>query len=158
MLQEDFRQACARYATGITVATVTDGNGQPHGLTANSFSSVSWAPPMVLVCVAHGASAYPRFFEAAAFAINILAEEQRDLSVRFAGPADDRFEGVVWRPGEATGAPLLEGVLASLECRTIHRVDAGDHTVFIGEVAAASSRDGRPLVYFFRDYRAIDAR
>jgi flavin reductase (DIM6/NTAB) family NADH-FMN oxidoreductase RutF len=157
LLQEAFRQACARYATGITVATVTGGDGRPHGLTANSFSSVSWAPPMVLVCVAHSASAYRQFLEAESFAINILAEEQRELSVRFAGPSDDRFEGVVWRPGEATGAPLLEGVLASLECRTTHRVDAGDHTVFIGAVAAAASRDGRPLVYFLRDYRAIAA-
>lgn len=155
MLKEAFRQACARYATGITVATVTDVEGRPHGLTANSFSSVSWEPPMVLVCVDHGASAYRQFHEAPAFAINILAEEQRSLSVRFAGPADERFEGVGWRPGEAAGAPLLDGVLGWLECRTTHRVDAGDHTVFIGEVVSADSRDGRPLVYFFRDYRVI---
>lgn len=155
MLQEEFRQACARYATGVTVATVTDSGGRPHGLTATSFSSVSWAPPMVLVCVAHSASAYRPFLRAEAFAVNILGEEQRELSARFAGPAEGRFEGVEWRPGAATGAPLIGGALAWLECRATHRVDAGDHTVFIGEVAAAASRDGQPLLYFQRDYRAI---
>ena len=155
MLKDSFREACARYATGVTVAAVKDAEGRPHGLTANSFTSVSADPPMALVCVDHRASAYQRFFEAGAFAINILAEEQRALSERFAGPADERFEGVAWREGEATGAPLLAEALAWLECVVRRRVEAGDHTVFIGEVKAAGAGDGRPLVYFLRGYRAI---
>ncbi len=156
MLKEAFREACARYATGITVATVTDAEGRPHGLTANSFSSVSWEPPMVLVCVDHRATAHPQFLAADAFAINILSDLQRDISIRFAGPADERFEGLAWHPGRATGAPLLPGVLAWLECATTHRVEAGDHTVFIGEVKAAGSElDANPLIYFLRHYREI---
>jgi flavin reductase (DIM6/NTAB) family NADH-FMN oxidoreductase RutF len=156
LLQDAFREACARYATGITVATVTDSDGRPHGLTANSFSSVSWNPPMVLVCVDHGASAHDRFFAANSFAINILSDRQRDLSIRFAGPADERFEGLDWHPGPETGAPLLPGVLAWLECQTTHRVEAGDHTVFIGEVkGAGGAGEAQPLVYFLRQYRLL---
>lgn len=157
MLQEAFREACARYATGITVATVMDETGRPHGLTANSFSSVSWEPPMVLVCVDHKATAHAQFLAAPGFAINILSDRQQDVSVRFAGPADERFEGINWRPGPAVGAPLLEGVLAWLECETTHRVEAGDHTVFIGKVKGADAlRDARPLVYFLRNYRLLE--
>jgi flavin reductase (DIM6/NTAB) family NADH-FMN oxidoreductase RutF len=157
LLNQDFREACARYATGITVATVTDSDGRPHGLTANSFSSVSAVPPMVLVCVDHRATAHPQFLAAPGFAINILSDQQRDVSVRFAGPADERFEGLDWHPGPHIGAPLLPGTLAWLECKTTHRIEAGDHTVFIGEVLAADAlADARPLVYFLREYRELD--
>lgn len=153
---EHFREACARYATGITVATVVDATGAPHGLTASSFTSVSWLPPLVLVCIDHRATAHEHFKTARSFAINILGEEQKELSVRFATPAPDRFKGVAWKPG-ILGAPLLENVLAWLECEVDQIVNAGDHTVFIGEVKNAFARDGRPLVYFYRDYRHLNA-
>ncbi len=153
MDRQAFREACARYATGITVATVTGRDGRPHGLTANSFSSVSWNPPLVLVCVDHRATVHDQFYAAESFAINILAETQKDVSIRFA-TAEDRFEGIAWTPGE-TGAPLLDEALACLECRTTHRLAAGDHTIFIGEVIRAASHEGRPLVYYLRHYRKL---
>lgn len=154
MEREAFREACARYATGITVATVIGADGHPQGLTANSFSSVSWNPPLVLVCVDHRAAVHEHFFASDAFAINILAEDQRELSVRFATAGAERFEGLDWEKG-GTGAPLISGALAHLECRTTHRHVAGDHTIFVGEVVRAASREGRPLVYFYRDYRSL---
>lgn len=133
-----------------------DAAGRPHGLTANSFTSVSAFPPLVLVCVDHRASAFAPFMEAGSFAINILASDQRGISSRFAGAADDRFEGVEWRRGELTGAPVLGGVLAWLECDMRDRIPAGDHTIFLGEVKAASSRGGaQPLLYYHRDYRLL---
>lgn len=153
MDRQAFRDACAHYATGITVATVVDGDGRPHGLTANSFTSVSWDPPLVLVCVDHRATVYRHFYASESFAINILTEAQKDVSVRFA-TAEDRFDGIVWQPGIA-GSPLLEGALAQLECRTVHRYLAGDHTIFVGEVIRAASIEGRPLVYYLRHYRKL---
>ncbi|MBI5084624.1 MAG: flavin reductase family protein [Acidobacteria bacterium] len=126
-------------------------DGKPHGLTANSFCSVSLHPPMVLVCVAHKASTHGPFAAASSFAINILSENQRELSVRFASSHSNRFEGVNWRKGEC-GAPVLDDSLAVLECATRERIAAGDHTIFLGEVRQATVKDGRPLVYFGGGY------
>ena len=154
MDRESFREACARYATGITIATVIGTDGSAQGLTANSFSSVSWNPPLVLVCVDHRASVHEHFYASDSFAINILAEDQREISNRFASSGEDRFEGVKWSEG-VLGVPLIDEALAHLECRTTHRHLAGDHTIFVGEVTRATAREGRPLVYFHRDYRKI---
>ncbi|MBI5281028.1 MAG: flavin reductase family protein [Candidatus Solibacter usitatus] len=126
-------------------------DGKPHGLTANSFCSISLHPPMVLVCVAHKAATHGPFASASSFAINILSENQKDLSVRFSSSHANRFEGVGWRKGES-GAPVLEGALAVLECVTRERIEAGDHTIFLGEARRATVNDGRPLVYFGGGY------
>src|SRR5271157_4807342 len=91
---EEFRRACARYATGVTVTTVEGRDGTPEGLTVNSFTSVSLEPPLVLVCIDKSASAHPHFMAARGFAINVLAEDQIDLSQHFATSAGDRFEGL----------------------------------------------------------------
>lgn len=154
MDKEAFREACARFATGITVATVIGTDGKPQGLTANSFSSVSWNPPLVLVCVDHRAAVHEHFYASESFAINILGDAQRELSVRFASPGEDRFKEIEWTRG-TTGAPLISGALAQLDCRTTHRHVAGDHTIFVGEVVQAAVHDGRPLVYFYRNYRSL---
>ena len=155
MDRESFREACARYATGITIATVIGVDGRPQGLTANSFSSVSWTPPLVLVCVDIRASVHAHFYASDSFGINILAEDQQAVSNRFASSGEDRFDDVKWNEG-ALGVPLIEGALAHMECRTTHRHLAGDHTIFVGEVVRATAREGRPLVYYFRDYRKIE--
>jgi flavin reductase (DIM6/NTAB) family NADH-FMN oxidoreductase RutF len=152
---DSFRRACAAFATGITVTTVTGTDGAPQGLTANSFTSVSWDPPLVLICVDKRASVYEHFASASAYAIHILAEDQRELSVRFASSAADRFAGLAWAPGE-TGAPLLEDCLAIIECDVERAIDAGDHTLFIGAVRKTACREGRPLVYFNSSYRQLD--
>jgi flavin reductase (DIM6/NTAB) family NADH-FMN oxidoreductase RutF len=151
---EEFRKACARYATGIAVATVLGPEGTPEGLTVNSFTSVSMEPPLILVCIARTATAYSSFKTSKAFVINVLREDQIDLSQHFASRKSNRFEGLAWREG-VHGAPVLDGVLAVLECAAHGSFDAGDHTVFIGLVERAESHDGAPLLYFASAYRKL---
>lgn len=151
---EDFRRACGRFATGITIATVVDPEGSPHGLTVNSFSAVSLDPPLVSICLAHTVSLIDRFRQANAFGINILNENQRPLSDHFARKGQDRFESVSWSPGE-TGVPLIDGALAGIECQLVQRVPAGDHDIFIGRMVATHVTDAEPLVYFAGKYRKL---
>jgi flavin reductase (DIM6/NTAB) family NADH-FMN oxidoreductase RutF len=150
----EFRKACGAYATGVTVATVIGRDGKPHGMTVNSFTSVSLDPPLVLVCIGHKAASHGPFSTAATFAVNVLGEAQQDLSTRFASSHPNRFEGVEWYEGEL-GAPVLAGALAVLECETQERVEAGDHTIFIGLVRRANVHEGAPLVYFSGKYREL---
>ncbi len=151
---EEFRRACARYATGIAIATVQGPDGTPQGLTVNSFTSVSLEPPLVLVCIAKTATAYSAFQVAKGFAVNILREEQIDLSQHFALSKPERFDGLAWREG-LHGAPILDGVLSVLECAMHASFEAGDHTVFIGLVEHAESHEGSPLLYFASAYRKL---
>jgi flavin reductase (DIM6/NTAB) family NADH-FMN oxidoreductase RutF len=117
----------------VTVVTARDGAGAPLGFTANSFASVSLDPPLVQVCIARTSTNHAAFAGAAAFAVNILSEGQREVSSTFARPVADRFAGISWRPG-GTGAPLLDGVSAWFECTMFRTVEAGDHTLLIGQV------------------------
>jgi flavin reductase (DIM6/NTAB) family NADH-FMN oxidoreductase RutF len=149
-----FRRVCGRFASGITITTVLDEAGGVHGLTANSFTSVSLTPPLVLVCVDHRAAILEHFRHSRHFGINILGEHQRPLSDRFAGSGYDRFEGVEWHRGQ-TGVPLLNGVLAVLECSRVKLVPTGDHDILIGQVVHAHCHDGEPLIYFGSQYRHL---
>ncbi|MBC8166890.1 MAG: flavin reductase family protein [Bryobacteraceae bacterium] len=149
-----FRRTCARFATGIAVATTIGTDGLPYGLTVNSFTSVSCSPPIVLFCIDHGCSYLFQFREAAGFGINFLNSDQCGLSARFATGPGDRFSGVAWETG-SLGMPLLEGCLASMECKVTQRLDVGDHAVLFGEVIAASVRPGEPLLYFDSQYRSL---
>jgi flavin reductase (DIM6/NTAB) family NADH-FMN oxidoreductase RutF len=142
------------FTTGVTVATVRASDGTPHGITASSFTSVSIEPPLILICIDYGCTFLSHFRACANFAVNILAESQRDLSVKFAQEPEGRFEGVDWYT-KVTGAPLLLGCIAYIECRLSSIVEAGDHAIFLGEVIHAESPGGRPLLYFHRDYRAL---
>lgn len=149
-----FRKACAQFATGITIPTVLGSDGKPHGFTANSFTSVSLSPPMVLICVDNKANVIEHFRAASSFAINILEAQQQALSNRFAGRGHDRFEGVDWKPGEL-GVPLIEGAIAHLECKVNQVLEVGDHSVFFGEVLFAQFSDGAPLLYFQGRYESL---
>lgn len=153
--KEEFCRACGRFATGVAVVTVLDEQDVPHGMTVNSFTSVSLAPPLILICVAHTASALAAFRAVKRFGINVLREDQEYLSAHFARPRLDRFDGVPWERG-AGGAPLIPGVLATLECERVETVTAGDHDIFIAEVVATCVRDGRPLLYFASRYQALE--
>jgi len=133
---------------------VNSADGTPHGLTISSFTPVSLDPPLILIAIDHAVAALPHLRAGNYFAINILDEDQSDLSVRFAEQPEGRFDGIAWQPG-TTGAPLLTGVLATLECRRWNTVEAGDHMVLFGEVVRASFREGKPLIYFLRDYRGL---
>ena len=152
--QHHFRHVCSKYATGITIVAVLDAHGAPHGLTVNSFTSVSLSPPLVLFCLDRQTAILKHFSMDTRFAINVLNEEQKDISICFARSGQDRFQGVAWRPGE-TGAPILPEVLATLECGVIQMVEAGDHIVVIGEALHAKWREGQPLIYFNSSYQML---
>jgi flavin reductase (DIM6/NTAB) family NADH-FMN oxidoreductase RutF len=151
---EEFRHACGRFPTGVTIASVMDSEGAPHGLTVSSFTSVSLDPPLILICLGHAVSAIHHFRAVRHFGINILAEDQRALSDRFARKGHDRFEGVAWHPG-VTGVPLLAGVLAEIEC-SVHRiVPMGDHDILVGEMLHARVHEGQPLLHWAGGYRKL---
>jgi flavin reductase ActVB len=145
-----FREALARFASGVTVVTAP-GPRAPAGFTATGFTSVSLEPPLVLVCVGKKASAHDVVVEAERFGVSILAEEQRWIAEQFARSGVDRFRGV---PLRGASVPLIDGALAGLECARRTWLDAGDHTVLIGEVLDASIArgDGRPLVHWQRHF------
>jgi flavin reductase (DIM6/NTAB) family NADH-FMN oxidoreductase RutF len=117
---------------------------------------VSLDPPLILVCVDHAATAHPDFRAHGWFAVNVLRREQEAVSRRFAASGGDKFDGVPYHEGQ-TGLPLIDGALATLECRVVQAHEAGDHTIFIGEVEAASVTGGRPLVYFHGAYHGLTA-
>jgi flavin reductase (DIM6/NTAB) family NADH-FMN oxidoreductase RutF/pimeloyl-ACP methyl ester carboxylesterase len=140
------RRAFGAFATGVTVVTTAQEDGVPRGFTANSFTSVSLDPPLVLVCLAKTASSYPVFSNAAGFAVNVLAESQRDVSGLFASKAADKFDRVAWRRS-AGGRPVIEGAAAWLDCVMHEVVDAGDHAILIGRVVAFGDGTDNPLGY-----------
>lgn len=151
-----FRDACALFATGVAIACVSDPDGNPHGLTINSFTGVSLAPPLILICI-EGSSKLLQYFRISQFfAVSVLNRTQEYLSVAFAVKPERRFEGVPWRAGQS-GAPLIDYALASIECRATSVIEAGDHAVIFGEVVQASLSPGEPLVYYNRNYRTLSS-
>lgn len=129
------RNAFGTFMTGVTVVTAYDKNGDPLGFTANSFASVSLDPPLILVCMSNSSQNYTALVNATGFAVNILSETQIDVSNTFARPVDDRFASVAWRKGP-NGAPILDNVSAWFDCGMHNTIEAGDHVILIGEVAA----------------------
>jgi flavin reductase (DIM6/NTAB) family NADH-FMN oxidoreductase RutF len=156
-----FRAVMGCLAAGVTVVTTLDRRGEPRGLTATAVCSVSLTPPLVLVCIDQAADCYGAFREARAFAVNLLREDQESLSRQFASKGGRKFEGVAHRPG-VTGAPILSGALAHLECLLTAQYPGGDHTIFVGEAVesgmAVSHGDDSPLVHFRGRYARLDAR
>jgi flavin reductase (DIM6/NTAB) family NADH-FMN oxidoreductase RutF len=142
----DFREALSRFATGVTVITTRTPSGALEGITANSFSSVSLDPPLVLWSLRREARSLPGFRDAGSFAVNVLSYEQRELCRHFATPAQDKFAGIAHDCG-LFGCPVLRDSLAVFECTTHDHFDGGDHIVFLGRVQRQSYRDGRPLVF-----------
>jgi flavin reductase (DIM6/NTAB) family NADH-FMN oxidoreductase RutF len=145
-----FRQLLGCFPTGVAVITTRSADGQPAGLTCNSFSSVSLEPPLVLFSLRKASSLVGAFSEADGFAINILSQRQDALSGRFASSKiADKFEGVAWHPGPL-GMPLIDDCLASFECSVHARHDAGDHYVFIGEVKHMSGGPADQALVFYK--------
>lgn len=156
---EDFRDVLRLFPSGVTVVTIqAPSSSVPHGLTVSAFASVSPQPPLILVSIDHRASAYGMLEEAGAtFAVNILAEDQTELSNRFAWVKDeDRFAEGSWTTA-VTGAPILEDALAWLDCTIYGRFEAGSHTIYIGEVLASgvARPESPPLIYWNRGYRRL---
>lgn len=150
----EFRGALGRFATGVTIVTTHSG-GNDVGLTANSFSSVSLAPPMVLWSLSRQSSSLGAFMQADHFAVHVLASGQVDLSRRFSQRDGNRFAGLALQRGPGN-VPLLEQCAARFQCRTAYRYDGGDHVIFVGEVLRFDHADLAPLV-FHRGRYAITA-
>ena len=149
------RDALGSFATGVTVVTCFDEQGEPFGLTANSFTSVSLDPPLLLVCVHKHANCATALTGAEHFAVNVLQTGQQPASIRFSTRHDDRFGPNDWSPGEL-GAPVLTESMAVFECRSHAVHEGGDHHILVGEVIKASfdpSLD--PLLFFRGKYRRL---
>lgn len=152
---QTFRQIAGCFATGVAIATTRAKDGTPHGLTVNSFTSLSLDPLLVLVNIDKQAGVYDAFMQSDTYAINILQQGQKALSRQFATSGIDRFAGVNYRSGQL-GAPILDGCLAFFDCKIVNRLDGGDHTIFIGEVLdGAAADDGLPLLYYRGQYRQL---
>ena len=151
-----FRKALGQFATGVTVVTTRDATGHPLGLTVSAFSSVSLHPPLVLVCIDHRSETNAGMRESGLFAVNVLAENQEEVSRRFAAPGRAKLEDFPFVEGRL-GLPLVAGALAHLECRVRSFHDEGDHAVWVGEIRSLVAHPGRPLVYHAGSYRSLDA-
>ncbi len=141
-----FRNALGAFATGVTIVTTVDENGQAVGVTASSFNSVSLDPPLILWSLAKSSLSRGAFSQSGHFAIHVLAASQETLSNRFARSGEDKFAGVEWRQG-TLGAPILSDYAALFECRTRHEYEGGDHLILVGEVIAHDAREQAPLLF-----------
>src|SRR5258708_37755162 len=151
-----FRSALGCFATGVTVATTRDSAGRPVGLTVNSFNSVSLEPPLILFCVDRGARAFPSFAVAEACAINVLGEGQQELSDRFATSFGDPWRGLAIERWES-GAPIIAGCLAMLDCRVAATHDGGDHIILFARVLRLGyPGSGGPLLFYRCAYCRVD--
>ena len=152
---EDLKAILRNYPTGVTVVTTVN-KGEYYGLTVNSFASVSLKPPLVLVAIDKSLASHRAISESMVYAVNILPYDMKDVAIRFAtAPREERFKGLRLFTSK-TGSPIIDGSIAYLDCRVVATYDAGDHTLFIGQV-----EDGRvlnakpPLIYLNRNYYTL---
>lgn len=152
----DYRSALGTFATGVTIMTTVDGNGQRYGMTANSFAAVSLSPPLVLWSVARSSASAGAFLAASHFAVNVLATSQMALSRQFARPSADKFAGIATLGGIG-GVPLIPDAAATFECRLETHYPGGDHEVILGRVLRYTHSDREPLVFCRGRYvRGVD--
>ncbi len=144
--QARFREVLGHFATGITIVTATE-EGEPVGFSCQSFSALSLDPPMVILAPAKSSTSWPRIARAGAFCVNILGEHQEALCRAFAVSGGDKFDGVEWSPG-ITGAPLLAGSLAAVECTLGAIYEGGDHELVTGHVVTMEIGEGSPLLFY----------
>lgn len=153
----DYRRIIGQFATGIAVVT-TANDGLLHGMTANAITSVSLDPPLLLVCIDKAAHSHDQFTQSGRFTVNILAEDQQEVSKIFAAttePEQGRLQGVAFHLG-ANGVPLIEGCLAYIECAVADQFEGGDHTIFTGSVEDATvAGEAAPLLFYQGKYRRL---
>jgi flavin reductase (DIM6/NTAB) family NADH-FMN oxidoreductase RutF len=152
--RDEFRAALGRFASGVTVVTTKDPDGRLHGITVSAFCSVSLEPPLILVCIENNTGSHHAFEQSNSFVVNILREDQQYISDRFASYLPDKFADVKYHAG-IDDLPVLEDVLANLECRLINSHAGGDHTIYVGEIERATVNNGKPLVYWHGNYRQL---
>ncbi|MFC3745202.1 flavin reductase family protein [Paenibacillus sp. GCM10012306] len=154
-----WRSVMGKFATGVTVITTLDEAGQPIGMTANAFTSLSLEPSLLIICLDKGSSTLVSLLAARKFAVNFLADTQEDLSRCFARKSEtDKFAEIDYREGEL-GLPILGGCLASVECRLADTLDGGDHLILVGqgEFLYESETQASPLLFYQGKYRALQA-
>jgi flavin reductase (DIM6/NTAB) family NADH-FMN oxidoreductase RutF len=149
----ELRQCLGKFATGVTVATC-QGSAGPCGITANSFSSVSLEPPLLLWNIAKVSNSLRQFLDASHFAINILSARQQALSSHFAQSDHTRFDGVDYETN-SNDVPLLRGAIACFECRTHQIHDCGDHYIVVGEIESCRSNGADPLLFYGGQYLTV---
>jgi 3-hydroxy-9,10-secoandrosta-1,3,5(10)-triene-9,17-dione monooxygenase reductase component len=144
---EQVRDAYGCFATGVAIATAKTGAGEPIGITISSFNSVSLEPPLVLWSLGNDSVSYDAFANAEYFAVNVLARQQEDLSIRFAARGQDKWSGLAWTEG-VHGSPILPEFSACFECSTEHRYPGGDHLIIVGRVLSFEDRGLEPLIFY----------
>ena len=149
--RQAFRAALGAFATGVTIATTRDGAGDPVGVTASSFNSVSLDPPLVLWSLSRASLSRAAFEASGHFAVHVLAASQQALSDAFARSGADKFAAVEWSEG-LLGSPILSRYAALFQCRTRHQYDGGDHVIIVGEVVGFDARDEPPLLFHHGRY------
>jgi len=157
---QELRGALGSFATGVTVMTTLTADGERLGATVSSFNSVSLDPPLILFSLARTAQAFAAWEAAEGFAVNILAEDQTEISNRFARALSDKWSGLAALPGPVTGIPLIPGALVTMECTIFARYDGGDHLIFVGRVVAIERNEEtrRPLLFYGSRYRSLDTQ
>lgn len=151
MTDREFKQAMGKFATGVTIIT-TEVDGKPHGMTANAFMSVSLNPKLVLISIMDKSTTLCKIQQSGRYAVNILAEDQKDLSQRFAS-RDKKVESVAF--DYLDGMPVIPGALAQVVCDVSSEYVEGDHTLFVGRVTEIRVNDGEPLIYSGGRYRTL---
>ena len=152
--KNELRRVMGHFATGVTVITTCDESGNPFGLTANAVSSVSLVPPLILVCVDKKADTYPYFERSKMFVVNILSDAQESISRRFATSGIEKFDGIGYHKNES-GCAVLDDAVGHIDCRIVQAHDAGDHTIYVGEVETVDANDVPPLLFFRGGYRKL---
>jgi flavin reductase (DIM6/NTAB) family NADH-FMN oxidoreductase RutF len=158
VISEEFRAVMGRFATGVTVVTTCDGI-RPAGMTVNAFASVSLDPPLVLVCVERTTYIHDLLVRNGYFAVNILSDEQSEVSDCFAGRSEYRYSDFcgVGSHVAATGAPVFDEALGFVDCRIVNVFPGGDHSIFIGHVEALGGDEQRPLLYYRGTYPRLES-
>jgi flavin reductase (DIM6/NTAB) family NADH-FMN oxidoreductase RutF len=149
-----FKDALSRFATGVCVVTAIGDAGQPNGLTISTFTSVSLEPPLILFCLGRKSEALVREAQGGRFAVNVLAEDQEEISEIFASQQANKFAGIAYAPGEF-GCPLVNGALAGLECVIDAIHEGGDHLIVVGRVERLRVLGGKPLLRYRGRYLRI---
>jgi flavin reductase (DIM6/NTAB) family NADH-FMN oxidoreductase RutF len=153
--QDEFRSVMGRFASGVTVVTSVNADGEDQGMTVSAFCSLSLDPPLVLFCVDRAASMYSSLAEAPGFIVNILSEKQEALARRFSGLDPNRFDGIGYTRG-VNGIVILDDVLGYVECKRVATHLGGDHCIYIGEVEVAIATDAKPLLYYRGGYAQFE--
>jgi flavin reductase (DIM6/NTAB) family NADH-FMN oxidoreductase RutF len=152
--QLELRNALGSFATGVTIITTQGKNGQKVGMTANSFNSVSLTPPLILWSIGKSTNCFEDFMAAEAFAVHVLAEDQQDLSNRFATTGIDRFAELECTKG-FLGSPILPHYSACFQCKMSHQYEGGDHIIMLGEVIEFNDNQHQPLLFHRGNYNNL---